>query len=332
MTRTVRITQIDGKLPNLALMRISAWHRELGDDVRWERGTSRRFDEPDYDIVYGSAVFSTSAKAVALFKKQFPDAIVGGSGGDENLRVEEIVPSQFKALDYSAYPNFNASLGYASRGCRFNCDHCGVPRWEGKPRAASQISQIWRGEPYPKHLHLLDNDFFGAPDWRERKREIVEGGFKVCFNQGVTARVMTAEQAEAIVEMHPWDDQFKRARLYVAWDDYDQERVWLRGIDRLEAAGWKPEWTFCYMLIGFDPEETWERIFYRFNRMVERGVRPYPMVFAGDANRPRPKDYDKLKRFQRWVIAGAHRVCKFEEYSTRRNRDSSAPLFEDEIA
>jgi hypothetical protein len=33
----VRITQLDGKLPNLALMKLSSWHKERGDEVTTEQ-------------------------------------------------------------------------------------------------------------------------------------------------------------------------------------------------------------------------------------------------------------------------------------------------------
>lgn len=329
MSRTVRITQIDGSLPNLALMRLAAWHRHLGDDVRWVKGTERDFFEPDYDIVYASAIFDTSKKAVERLRRSFPDALIGGEGGDKSLSIDTIVPTQFLDLDYSAHPKFAASIGYTMRGCRFKCGFCCVPRKEGKARAEGTISQIWRGEGHPKHIHLLDNDFFGNPEWRERVEEIVAGGYKVCINQGINVRLLTDEQAEAIVRIAPWDIKFKRRRLYTAWDNIGDEKVYFDGIDRLERAGWPADQVFTYMLVGYDPRETWERIFYRFNRMVERGIRPFPMVFGGNDRRPRPADYHKLKRFQRWVNIGAYKVSSFEEYSTRRNRDRSAPLFED---
>jgi hypothetical protein len=33
----VRLTQIDGKLPNLALMRLASWHRTRGNEVVFTR-------------------------------------------------------------------------------------------------------------------------------------------------------------------------------------------------------------------------------------------------------------------------------------------------------
>jgi hypothetical protein len=310
----VRATQLDGKLPNLALMRLAAWHRSQGDDVHWERGIARQLDEPDYDVVYGSAIFSTTAKAAGLFRQQWPQAIIGGSGGDATLRVEDIVPSQFTSLDYSGYPDFDASIGYAMRGCRFKCDFCVVPKQEGKNRFNQTIGQIWRGPGYPKNLHLLDNDFFGNPRWREAVEEINSGGFRVCVNQGINVRLLDQEQAEAMASMRVMDDQFKTRRIYTAWDNIGHERVFFRGIDFLEAAGVKPDNIMSYMLVGFDPRETWERLMYRYSKMVERGVRPYPMVHDRYRHE-RPDHWKRLKLFQAWVIRGTHKVCSFEEFN-----------------
>jgi hypothetical protein len=323
----VRVTQLDGGLPNIALMRLAAWHREQGDDVRWERGTMRRMDEPAYDLVYGSAIFTTSAKAVSQFAKQFPGASIGGWGGDRSLRVEDIVPSQFTAMDYSGHLNFTASIGYAMRGCRLKCGFCMVPKMEGAARSVGPVSWIWRGDGHPKHVHLLDNDFFGNPLWEQVVEEVMAGGFKVCINQGINVRKLTDENAEAIVRMVPRDTNFSRRRLYVAWDNIGDEGVFFDGIDRLERHGWKPEWCMAYMLLGYDHRETWDRIMHRFNRMTARGIEPYPMVFGGDDKRAAPENYRELKRFQRYVRTGKWRTIPFEQYTTHRQREPLPQLF-----
>jgi hypothetical protein len=323
--KVVRITHLDGSLPNIALMRLAAWHHECGDDVRWERGTMRHLGEPDYDVVYGSAIFTTSAKAVEQLRQQFPGAIVGGWGGDRALRVEDTVPSQFSKMDYSGYPGFTASIGYSMRGCRFKCGFCMVPKMEGRARSNGPIDTIWRGEGHPKHVHLLDNDFFGNPAWQERVEEIVSGGFRVCINQGVNVRLLTDENAEAVARMVPRDTNFKRRRLYTAWDNIGDEAVFFDGIDRLEWAGWKPQWVMAYMLVGYDPRETWERIQHRFQRMTERGIDPYPMVHDRFAA-TKPDHYRRLKRWQRYVRIGKWRSMPFEEYSTRRDVPQAGTL------
>lgn len=303
----VRITQLDGKLPNLALMRLSHWHKSRGDDVYYMRSARRELFEPGYGAVYGSAIFKFSSDKIARFKENFPDAVLGGTGTDSVATVEQII-GDHDGLDYDPWGSFNASIGFTQRGCRLSCKFCVVPKKEGRPKGASTIAEIWRGEPWPKKIHLLDNDFFGGPHWQDRIAEIRDGQFRVSFTQGINVRAMTPEVAAAIASIQYRDDGFTQRRLYTAWDNLKDEEVFFRGVDTLEAAGVPPKHLMAFMLIGFDKNETWERIHRRFNRMVERGIRPYPMVF--DQSR---RD---LKQFQRWVITGLYRAVPFDKYDS----------------
>jgi len=197
-----------------------------------------------------------------------------------------------------------------------------VPGKEGKPRTVATVADIWRGPPHPKHLHLLDNDFFGQPEdqWHARLAEIRAGNFKVCFNQGLNVRLMTPEAAREIATVDYRDDGFKVRRLYTAWDNLKDEDVFFRGVDTLEKAGIPPTHLVAYMLIRFDKKETWERLLHRFDKMVERGIRPYPMVF-GDRTRTLPlggcnaRIADRtLMDFQRWAIRKVYTFVPFEAY------------------
>jgi hypothetical protein len=99
--------------------------------------------------------------------------------------------------------------------------------------------------------------------------------------------------------------------------------------DLLDAAGIKPRHVMAYMLVGYDKRETWERLWHRFNRMVERGIEPFPMVY--DCRATDPQRFRELKRFQRWVITGLYRACRFEDYDAgrkRRHAEQTADLFE----
>ena len=55
--------------------------------------------------------------------------------------------------------------------------------------------------PYPRKLHLLDNDFFGHESWRNHIREIIDGNFRVCLSQGINVRMITTETAEALASI-----------------------------------------------------------------------------------------------------------------------------------
>ncbi len=306
----IRITQLDGRLPTLSLMALARYHRDQGDVVHVKPSITREIDEPTYDRVYASAIFTTTAKKVAKFREQFPDAIIGGTGSGSTVTVEEVTGQAINGYDYSVVdPSFEASIGFSQRGCRLKCGFCVVPKKEGKNHSVSTIADIWRGEGHKKWIHLLDNDFFGQPEdqWRARIREIRDGGFKVCFSQGINVRMITPEAAEAIASIEYRNADFNRSRLYTAWDNLKDEAVFTKGIDILERAGVPPNHVMAYMLVGYDKRETWERIFYRFNNMVARGIKPFVMCF--DPNR---RD---LKRFQRWSNQGLYRIVpNFEEY------------------
>lgn len=315
----VRLTQLDGKLPNLALMRLAAFHEARGDTVCFETSPVRGILEPDYDVVYGSAIFSFSKPDAERLKAEFPGAIVAGTGTENPATVEQIV-GDFEGVSYAPWPKFKASLGFTQRGCRLSCKFCVVPEKEGKPKSVATIADIWRGPGHPRRIHLLDNDFFGNPEWRERLAEVREGGFKVCFNQGINVRILTNEIARELATVEYRDDDFQRRRLYTAWDSLGDERIFFRGVDRLEAAGVPTSHLMAYMLVGYDPAETWQAIFSRFDAMVARGIRPFPMVYG---------DRPDLDKFQRWVIRRHYLWRSFEEYLAEPN---PKPHHDDDIA
>jgi len=310
----VRLTQIDGKLPNLALMKLAHWHLAQGHEVAFSRDSQKTLMEGDYDIVYGSAIFKFSADKIDRFLAAWPQAILGGTGTNSQHTIETLVGGTYEHYDYSLYPAFEPSIGFTQRGCRLSCKFCVVPQKEGKNYAVNTIADIWRGAPHPKHLHLLDNDFFGQPkeQWRARIAEIRDGGFKVCFNQGLNVRLIDQEACEALSTIEYRDDAFARRRLYTAWDNLKDEGVFFKGVELLAAVGIPAKHLRAYMLVGFDKNETWERIWHRFNRMVECGIEPFPMVFdcrATDAQR-----FHELKHFQRWVVRGLYRYVPYEDY------------------
>ncbi len=318
----VRLTQLDGTMPNLALMKLSHWHLARGDEVVLTRQASRDFLEGQYDRVYGSAIFKFSASKLERFVAEWPEAIIGGTGTGSRMTVEDIIGDEYEHYDYSIFPNFAPSLGFTQRGCRLSCKFCVVPQKEGKPRSTNTIADIWRGGQHPKTVHLLDNDFFGQPEvaWRERVDELVDGGFKVCMSQGINVRHLTPVAAAAIATVNYRDDSFTAKRLYTAWDNLKDESVFFRGVDMLEDAGVPPSHLMAYMLVGWDKNETWERVLYRFDKMVARGIRPFPMVY-GDRHRTLPVGgyngrigHKKLWEFQKWAIRRYYELVPFREF------------------
>ena len=141
---------------------------------------------------------------------------------------------------------------------------------------------------------------------------------------------MTAEAARELATVDYRDDGFTTKRLYTAWDNLKDEEVFFRGVDTLEAAGIPPTHLLAYMLIGFDKKETWGRLLHRFNKMVARGIKPYPMVF-GERHRTLPLGdcnlrigHRTLMDFQRWVIRKSYTFINFQDYDA----NAKGKLFE----
>lgn len=300
----VLLLQIDGKLPNLALMRIAAHHRLRGDRVELRRGADvgGLFDQHP-DRVYASTLFTSSKPLVDRVLAMYPDAIVGGTGSG-TVCLED-VGIETDDLDYSLYPEYRQSIGFTMRGCRMRCPFCVVPSKEGHARATATIADIWRGDPWPREIVLLDNDFFGQDDWRARIGELWFGGFRVCFTQGINARTLSGEQAAAIAQVDYRDLRMKERRLFTAWDRTSDERLFFLGVERLLLAGVRPRHLLVYMLIGFDPQETHEDRDHRRRKLRELGALPYPMPY---------RRTPELVGFQRWVLGAYDKRVGWEEW------------------
>ena len=318
----VRLTHLDGKLPNLALMKLAQYHRARGDEVHLARTPTPTMFEPQYDRVYASTIFSWTKPVVDRLLLAYPDAIVGGTGSGSWMDVEEIIGEEYEHYDYSIYPSYQFSLGFTQRGCRLKCPFCVVPRKEGKPRPVNTVHDIWR-EGTPRAVLLLDNDFFGQSVWRDRIEELKDGGFKVSFSQGINVRMITDETAEAIASVDYRDDDFERRRLYTAWDNLKEEGVFFQGLERLNEAGIPSRYVMVYMLVGYKPGETWEEIWHRFNLLRDAGCKPYPMVFE-KWRQP------ELRKFARWVIRGYYRFIPWEQFQTGSRAARYLPISIDE--
>jgi hypothetical protein len=292
-------------------MRIAAHHRLRGDSVELRHtGSPSRELWDDPHIVYASAIFEKTRPAVARLLEDFPHAIVGGTGVNLSGKLEDHGITT-KVQDYSIYPGFRQSIGFSQRGCRLRCPFCVVPTKEGPMREEQHIKDVWRGDPWPREILLLDNDFFGQPNWQKRIDEIRAGNFKVSFNQGINARFLTDEAAEAIASINYRDDSMRDRRIYTAWDNRKDEERLFAGLGRLVKYGVRPDHIMVYMLIGYWPGETDDDRLYRVEKLREFGARPYPMPFVRTP---------ALVGFQRWVVGAYYKRVEWSDWRAANYR------------
>lgn len=308
----VLLLQLDGKLPNIALMRISTHHKEKGDEVVFRYAGNPPAIQPhlgdNFEKVYASLIFSRSRALAEELKTIYPRCIIGGTGWDLAHTVENEGITTLDQ-DYSFYPGFRHSIGFSSRGCSFRCPFCLVWRKEPVLRNELSITEIWRGEPYAKEIQLLDNDFFGVPGWEQKIQEMNRGNFKICLNQGINIRTLTDEAAGALAGIQYYDDQFKSRRIYCSWDNRGDEKTVFAGLELLKKHGVNPDHIMVYILVGYWKDETWEDREYRRARLREFGCRPYPMVYLRTRElvgfqRFVVGAYDKRISWPQWVGAG----------------------------
>lgn len=312
----IGLIDIDSKIPNLSLMKISAYHKSIGDEV-----VLNPLSPTGIDKAYCSVIFEKNRHKAEVLKGIFPNIEFGGTGWDLKTElpahIENIQPDYSLYSVESLYPRvggimtkktrlkkvqtlINAGMGFTTRGCVRNCSFCIVRKKEGYLRKASEIKDIIN--PRSNVLIILDANFTADPDCGEKLREIRERNLIVDFTQGIDVRCMTDNMAFSLSEVR------HLRSVHYAWDLMDSENAVLRGINVLSRA--IPKWKhLCYMLVAFNT--SFEQDIYRFRRLVEIGVDPYVMVFN------QSRDI-RLRHFARWVNSHIYKVCSFEDYDPWR--------------
>jgi hypothetical protein len=320
----VRLIQLDGKLPNIALMKLASHFKAKGEEVSFARVESRGHVTAKHvwgapDAIFASAIFEKSKPLVEELLRFAPKAVVGGSGWNEKIKLADVGVTTLDQ-DYSLYPEWTQSIGFSQRGCRLKCPFCKVPGMEGKFQKIQSATSIWRGDPHPRHLVLLDNDFFGDPNWEADIAAIRDGQFKVNFNQGINARFLTDETAAGLASVDYRDVNMRDKQIYTAWDNKKDEDRLFRGLELMKRHGIPPRHMTVYVLCGYWSWSTlpdWE---YRRKQLRAFGARPYPMP------------YNRTKEsvgFQRWVCGAYDKRVSWEDWIGAGYRPEKLRLYQE---
>lgn len=123
----VALVDVDSKIPNLALMKISAWHKQHGDSVKFH---DPLFDHPD--LCYMSKIFTFTPDY-----DYAPECETIRGGGGYDLKAKLPFPDYDRIMpDYSLY-GCNYALGRFTRGCPNRCPWCVVPNRKAWDKAVA---------------------------------------------------------------------------------------------------------------------------------------------------------------------------------------------------
>jgi len=293
----------DNTFPNLALMKLSAWHKARGDTVEWYKAY-----ESDYDRVYSSKVFTLNKNDPHLINS----AVKGGTGYQmmNNLDedIEHIMP------DYSLY-GADYSMGFLTRGCIRACPWCVVPKKEGKIRKHADIEEFAQH----KKVILLDNNVLAHEHGIAQLDRIAKLGLSVDFNQGLDARKIDDEIARRLGRIK-W-----LSAVRLACDEASQMRSIETAVQNLRWHNVTPRRYFCYVLVK-DVSDALERI--RFLKGLD--LDPFAQPYIDPQGTPPTKEQ---KRFARWVNDKAvFKGCTWEDYQAREEMDTSDEEFQRNFA
>lgn len=307
----VGLIDVDGHhFPNLALMRISAYHKAHGDEVEWWWS-----DFIHYDIVYMSKIFSDAYSPDVPEPLNADRVIKGGTGycislgedGKEHFdksknnplppEVEKMFP------DYSIYPQFHFAVSITSRGCPRQCSFCHVAAKEGcKSVRVASMSDFWNGQ---KEIKVLDPNITACKEKRELLRQYRETGAWIDFTQGIDIRLTNDDDIDDLNHM-------KIKRLHFAWDNPkdDLEEKFRRFAEQFRIKDRRRKTVYC--LTNYN--STMEENLFRIYKLRELGFDPFVMVYN------KPEAPREIRLLQRWCNNKfIMQACpRFEEFDPKK--------------
>ena len=307
--------------PNLALMKISAWHKQRGDNVEF------MFPLTHYDKVYVSKVFGDEYSQMPNFCIQADEVVYGGTGfaitiengkevyhkdRDKNLpyEIEHIYP------DYSLYPEYTKDMayGFLTRGCPNNCSFCSVSKKEGRCSVkVADLSEFWNGQ---KFIKLLDPNILACKDRIDLLKQLRDSKAKVDFTQGLDARFITEEVAYLVKDI-------RKEAVHFAFDFMENEKAIIKGLKTYADICGLP--SSCsdkavYMLTNYDT--THEEDMYRIKMIESCGFVPDVRVYRKNTAPQITRD------LQRWCNNRLiYSSTKWEDYVPRKDGKTIKELY-----
>lgn len=309
--------------PNLALMKISAFHKAKGDKVEW------CIPLVNYDVVYVSKVFGDEYSTMDMTAIQANKIIYGGTGfaikvvdGIEVYEKTENnpLPDEIEHMypDYDLYPETtkNKAYGFLTRGCPNNCPYCVVSKKEGLiSHKVADLNEWWNGQ---KEIILLDANILACKQHLELLKQLADSGAKVDITQGLDARLINERNLEVL-------SRIKIKTIHFAFDFMKYEEQIVKGLELAkEKLQISDRGAIVYMLTNYNTSI--EEDLYRVKKIQELGYSPDVMVYRKNSL---PKRHI-LRDLQRWCNNRLfYRSCKFFDFVPRKDGKKIREIYAD---
>lgn len=293
----IGLIDVDGhNFPNLALMKISAYHKQQQDHVE------KIIPMLSYDKVYMSKIFDESPDFDTCINAK--EIELGGRAYDK----KKVLPKEIENIypDYSLYNIKNEAYGYLTRGCPRACPFCDVVNIEGKiSHKVADLSQFWKGE---KNIKLLDPNTLAAKEKIELLDQLITSKAWIDFTQGLDIRFMTEEIIEKIM-------QIKIKMIHFAWDTEKDSDLILKNLEKFKIlSNLEMRKTRVYVLVNYNTD--FEFDLYRVYKLKDLGYDPYVMIkdkhkFVNERGKIKPNTA-LLKQFSDEQIKHFKKVHKLQ--------------------
>ena len=283
--------------PNYALMKISAYHRQQGNEVEWWNPLCK------YDRIYSSKVFDFTPADPYL-----PDDAIRGGTGYRDLPMDKTLPQEIDNMypDYSIYPDCDYAIGYLTRGCINHCRWCVVPDKEGYIRPYRTWQEVVRQDT--DKLVLMDNNILACDHGISQLQSLIGSGYRIDLNQGMDARLVTPEVAEILSRLS-WI-RFIR----FSCDQKSQIEPIRHTLELLGRHGVRPYRVFIYLLVTKDIRDAAERV---EALKGYKGINLYAQAERNEKLGIVPNAL-QLEFAQRYIYGGCYRSETWEQYCKKK--------------
>ena len=300
----VGLVDVDShNFPNLALMKLSAWHKLQGHEVELLRpadilnGSNLFYG---YDQLIGACVFDWNRPVADALEQH--GVRMGGTG----TRHKDTLPDEIEYIypDYSLYGIADTAYGFLTRGCPRHCPFCIVGDKEGLvSRKVADLSAFWSGQ---NEIQIMDPNILACDFHMELLEQLAASRARVEFNQGLDARKLTRENIKLLKKI-------RMKLLHFAWDNPKDKTVPAALKIFAEHFDIKPKSRKVAVYVLTNYWSSFEEDLMRIYWLRDMGFAPYVMIYDKQ-NAPR-----NIRLLQRYVNNRRifYSIKSFEEYNSK---------------